>query len=222
MKDIPAARIAHVIASVDLKAASGSIQYVIPSEIPSNVAPDPAAGLEAAEPRIETVTFVERDASGAELRRSLAEVRLDADHGSEPSRAGIVQHDLAIAPGTQTIELEVGGKVVDRFVAGEAPGAAGGIDMALSPAATESTHRRSLESIAADMPGEEAGVSYTVLARPDTTEAWTTLAVGLKQPKFDLDRNQFPAAKEVEVRVVRSTGLAQKVVSSRKIALNWS
>ncbi len=221
MKDIAAARIAHVIATVDLDKDSGAIQYVIPSEVPSNVAPDPAAGLDPAAPKVETVTFVERDAAGTELRRSLAEVRMDADHAAEPTRAGIVQHDLAIAPGTQTIELEVGGKVVDRFVAGEAPGAAGATPMAMSPSIAASGHRRSLASSDAGMAAEEPGVSYTVLARPDTTEAWTTLAVGLKQPKFDLDRNQFPAAREVEVRIVRSTGLAQKVVSTRKVPLDW-
>ena len=221
MKDIAEARIAHVIATVDLDAATGAIQYVIPSEIASNVAADPAAGLDPAAPKVETVTLVERDGAGAELRRSTAEVRMDADHPGDASRAGIVQHDLSIAPGTQTIELEVGGKVVDRFVAGASP-AASLMGMTLGAPVAASGHRRTLESMDAGMVAEEPGVSYTVQARPDTSEAWTTLAVGLKQPKFALDRNQFPSAKEVEVRVVRNTGLAQSVVSSEKIALNWS
>jgi len=56
------------------------------------------------------------------------------------------------------------------------------------------------------------GVTYTVQARAEHDPIWQTLAVGLPQPTTEVDVNQFPGAKSVNVRVLKSDGFAETQV----------
>jgi hypothetical protein len=63
------------------------------------------------------------------------------------------------------------------------------------------------------------GATFTIQARPEGTTRWFTLAVGKKDPKAEVDLNQFPGASSVDVRVLRSDGFSESEVfsESRKV-----
>jgi hypothetical protein len=67
----------------------------------------------------------------------------------------------------------------------------------------------------------EPGVTYTVQVKPENSTQWSTIAVGRANPSFDLDRNQFPGAKRAVVRVLRSTGISQTIVSEQEMSLEF-
>jgi hypothetical protein len=63
------------------------------------------------------------------------------------------------------------------------------------------------------------GVTYTVQVRPEGSEAWRTITVGRDTPETEIDRNQFPGSRHVDVRVLRTTGFDENVVAEQKFDL---
>lgn len=199
----------HVVASVNLDAATGQILYVNPSHVPSGGV-EAAAGMGGDE-----VTLVARDADGRELLRLHPEVRLDSCHDADDPLLGLIQQDVGVVPGMRSIDLQIGDKVVDTFVAGR-PVAAAVPEFGLGPESAEAEHRRTFG--AGPIP-KERGVSYVIQAKPDNASTWSTLAVGQDRPNVTIDKNQFPGATELEVKVIRSTGFSEDIIETQTIPL---
>lgn len=208
-------RFAHVVATVDVQEHTGEILYVNPSNVASR--DDRAAGRGAAMPIDDRVLLVSRSGDGEELDRLYPELRFESCADSEHPKIALIQEDIVLRPETAALQLVMEGQVLDTFSAG-APAAEQAAEAAgaLGPPLPGSPHRRAfaLESV-----GEEPGVSYTMQAKPDNAAAWTTLAVGRDKPDFTVDKNQFPGAAKLDLRVVRSTGFAQEVVETRSVDL---
>ncbi len=56
-------------------------------------------------------------------------------------------------------------------------------------------------------------------ARRHDQRQWTTLGIGKPLPEFELDKNQFPGARLLQVRILRNTGLSTEVIDQQEIAI---
>jgi hypothetical protein len=195
----------HVVASVDLDDARGEILYVNPSNVRSG---DPEARGDG------EVLLVLRDAGGASLGELRPQVRLEACQDEDTPRIGLIQQDVGMVEGLASIDLMMGGRTLDSFTPGAIPAAAP-LEFGLGPPTGPRENRVALESMAAP----RAGVSYTVQAKPDNDARWVTLAIGRAEPKFEIDKDQFPGAKTLDIKVTESTGFSQTTVQERKMSL---
>ena len=202
----------HVIASVNMTDKTGEILYVNPSNVKSSSAA--YAGMPS-----EDVALVMYDAAGVEIGRVAPEVRFEActsDH-DEHEKIGLIQQDVELAPGLARIDLLLNGQELDRFVPAPATAAAAvGAAMGLGQPTPGREHIR---AFGAEGVEPDTGVTYLIQAKPDTAQGWQTLSVGQKSPKFSIDKNQFPGAKSVKVRVIQHAGFERRTVDEREISL---
>lgn len=214
MVDDPANAFVHVIANIDISSGQGSIDYVLPSRM--RTGSDELAG---AVPGDDKVRLVLRDASGTEIGSVRPELRFEAcDDGEKPHRA-LIQQDIGLSVGLAEIDLEFMGNTVDVFRSEQATPideqfretAASGIPMPGSPdklvLGTEKITTR-------------PGVSYMVQAKPNNADQWQTLSIGKSTPGFVIDKNQFPGASTLEVRITQNAGFESQTVDQRIIKLD--
>lgn len=200
-------RFVHVVAIADIDAGTGQILYVNPADVG-------VVGAEGEAGDYPTVQLVAEDADGNTLVTETAAVRRDPC--ADETTAGLVQHHLAHKPGMRRIRMLLDGAelAVYESPAGGAvdAGAVAGMSFGIAP--PPSPHRRLVE-----LPGiaAELGVTYTVMVKPDGDERWHATSVGVSRPTFELDRNQFPGAKQVTVRVLRSTGFDDSVIAEESV-----
>jgi hypothetical protein len=202
-------RLAHVVATVDTTVPSGKILYVNPSSIRSSK--DPLQGLGRGD-----VALVLRDASGGEIARIYPEIRYDACAVQDLERPGLIQQDVEVPAGLAGIELVQGDVVLDTFQPAAdvpAPEVAGGMTLSRSLSGDDTR-----SGFSASVAPQE-GVTYMVEARPDNSRYWNTLSIGRKTPAFEIDKNQFPGATTLKVRVIQNVGFRRRVFDERDIPL---
>jgi hypothetical protein len=168
------------------------------------------------------------DATGAQKKTWHPVVRFASVEPGTTPKIGLIQEDIPYEPWMSVIRLFVHGKEVAKYEAGPpAPGAGGGVvaagavpggaSLALEAAGPDRPNRRNLR-LARGMQVRE-GVTYTVQVRPEGSEAWRTITVGRDTPETEIDRNQFPGSRHVDVRVLRTTGFDENVVAEQKFDL---
>lgn len=213
MTTVEVTRLAHLVAIIDTEDEDGKILYVNPSNINSSNA-DQAAGLAAGG----NVELVLRDADGAELDRIFPEVRYDACSGHEEVCPGLIQHDINVPDNLAIVELVKGGEVLDTFRP-EAPEDEPDMmaELALDAPLTGVESSRSGFGVAGVTHRE--GVTYLIQVKPDNETNWSTLSIGRKSPEFEIDKNQFPGARYLTVRVIQNAGFTRKVMDEREIPL---
>jgi len=192
-------RFVNVVARVDTESGEGKLLYVNPSRTSVISEGQGASGFE----------LVVEDADGEEILRLPAQVRVSSCSG-EGDTGGLIQQDIPFVEGARRIRLLHGGEERDRYETAQPEPAA---DLALLATAGPQPHK-SLVDVEQIEPQE--GVTYTVEARPAGAAAWQAIAVGQARPAFELDRNQFPGAAAIDVRVVRSTGFEEQVIAQER------
>lgn len=208
MTDSVMTRLAHVVATIDTTEGSGSILYVNPSNVRSG-------GAEAAGMGADDTSLVLRDAGGTEIGRVHPVIRYDACAEHEPHVLGLIQQDVELPEDVAEIELVRDGEVLDTFRPEEpVPASDVAADLALSSGAG---HRRDFGA-AHVQPSK--GVTYLIQAKPDNDQEWHTLSIGRRTPEFQIDRNQFPGATSVAVRVIQNAGFSRRTVDERTIPLD--
>ena len=60
----------------------------------------------------------------------------------------------------------------------------------------------------------DEGHTFSVQFSTDQGRTWHTVAVGLREPRFEIDRSQFREGQELQVRVITTNGLSSSVVMS--------
>lgn len=213
MVDTEIDRFAHVVASIDTATGEGRIRYVLPAK--KRTGSVDQAGPDAADKQVRLVL---KDAAGKEIGRVQPELRFEACHEAEQPHRAIIQQDIVVSDALSAIELEYQGKTVDTFHAG--------------PQEAVDHQFRETATFGLPLPGDpsklsvgtasidsRAGVSYMVQAKPDNADHWQTLAVGQPTPDFVVDKNQFPGASELEVRVTQNAGFQSRTVDQRTIKL---
>lgn len=204
---------AHVIASVDLAAGQGRIKYVLPSRAPTSSTPQ--TGTEG-----ETfgVSLVLKDAEGAEIGRIHPELRFETCHDENEHRRALIQQDIAVTGALSEIDLEYHGKTLDAFKPSAPPSVDLNIsdNMTLGPPLPGTLNKLSFRATKVE---PRRGVSYMVQAKADNATQWQTLAVGQPSPDFVIDKNQFPGAASLELRVTQNAGFESRTVDQRTIKL---
>lgn len=205
-------RFVHVVAIIGGE-EEGKILYINPSNIRSG-----NAELAAGKAPDSDVALVLRDAAGAELGRVYPEVRYEACTQHKEERAGLIQHDLEVPAALAAVELVRGGEVLDAFRP-EPPVPVRDVAARLA-LETSLTGRKSTRSNfgATDVSSRE-GVTYLIQVKPDNAQVWSTLSIGRKTPEFQIDKNQFPGARNLTVQVIQNSGFTREVVDEREIPL---
>jgi hypothetical protein len=196
---------ANVVGWIDLGTGKGEILYVNPA----------TRAIETSAPGHPDVELVVEDEANAEVMRLHPVVRLSSCDGPTQATTGLIQQDVPVKAGMKRVRLLYKGGEVHSFTAGSRTVPAGAVLMGLAPVGPAHPHRRDLRATQDVAP--EPGVTYTIQAKPEGAGAWQTIAVGRQTPAAALDKNQFPGARRVEVRVLRSTGFADSVVTQQTI-----
>lgn len=194
----------NVIAQVDPRSGAGKILYVNPS---SNV-------VVSDDPVESDFELVVEGADGSELRRVRAPVLMLSGPG-EPASAALIQQDIEFAEGARRIRLLFRDEEKDRFEPPPLAEVPEPVDYA--PPEPVGPNKRTFRPGTPVTPRD--GVTYTVEARREGDPSWYAIAVGQPTPEFQLDRNQFPDAGKIDVRVWRSTGFEEKIVAEEHVSL---
>jgi hypothetical protein len=209
----------HVVATVDLAKHTGEIRYVNPA----------TTGISTTAPGSEEVELSVEDATGAKKKTWHPVVRFPSSEDGNKPTIGLIQEDIPREPWMKVLRLSINGQEVSKYEAGASPpaaaagatlGAAPGAaapSLALEAAGSDRPHRRQLRINAGPQPRQ--GVTYTVQVKPDGADAWQTISVGRDTPATEIDRNQFPGSREVDVRVLQTTGFDERVLAEQKLDL---
>jgi len=214
MVNDPANNFAHVIANIDIANGQGGIDYVLPSRMRTGSAIDAGAT-----PGDAQVRLVLKDASGKEIGSVRPQLRFETcDDGEKPHRA-LIQQDVELTGDLAEIGLEFKGETIDVF----RPEQAEAIDQQFQETANWGLPLPGDPGkLALGTPKvpERAGVSYMVQAKPDNSDQWQTLSVGKSTPEFIVDKNQFPGASSLELRITQNAGFESRTVDKRTIKLD--
>lgn len=208
---MPEGRFVHVVAMVDEITKSGEIMYVNVSELRSGLAD---AGGMLAPGSSPTIYLILRDMEGTEIGRAAPEIRYDTccedEDGSKP---GLIQHDIDFNDNLSKIELVVDDEVVDTF-APEGPDMPE-FDLEMTAPLNGPNPRAGFGAPISPV----KGTSYLIQVKPDNDDQWSTLAVGKDTPEFEIDKNQFPGAIRLTVKVIQQAGFTKKLIDKREVIL---
>ncbi|MFI9366128.1 hypothetical protein ACIG5E_34515 [Kitasatospora sp. NPDC053057] len=204
-----AGRLVSVVGTVDLTRRDGSIRFVNPvsaaAETPAQPAPaarPDGTGPTAGGPDGEVpVVLRVQQAGGAPPVDFPVTVKLTSDPEQGQERTGLVDAVLPMGADPTSIELLVGGQVVDTFRPGAPPPALRGARQAT---AGEGRFGLNLDF---GQPQQE-GQTFATQVSTDGGQTWQTVGVGLKDPMISVDRTQFPPGTRVELRVISTNGFA--------------
>jgi len=175
----------------------------------TNVSPgggaNAANNLAALGAKVYPITVVGEDAAGNKLFEK--PVNPQRNSCAPHAQRGTFEEFVPVSPQLNKIRLVIGESTAAEFRRGAqaAPAA-----ISFGAQLPDAPHRLSLSptGVAAAI----SGISYTVQAKPADAPHWQTLAVGLPTPHAEIDVNQFPGSKSVEVRVMKSDGFTEDEV----------
>ena len=89
-------------------------------------------------------------------------------------------------------------------------------NLGFGPPVVGREHRR---DFGASGVAQRKGVTYLIQAKPDNSDDWRTLSIGRSTPEFQIDKNQFPGATSVQVRVIQNAGFSRSTIDERTVSL---
>jgi hypothetical protein len=193
----------RLIAAVNLTRTSGSITAVLP------LAGAEESG-EAAGPEAHDVTVRLRDGQGRTLDERRAAFHPSACEDPDEDVTGVVDMELPPYPGAASIEVLVGGQVVDSQAVGGEAVPLGELQDAGPETAGPGGVSGTLE-LRWDQPDSPTPQRYIVQISEDAGASWRTVAVGSTEPAVSLPRDEL-AGREITVRVLATTGSGVTVV----------
>ena len=186
-----------VVATVNVTRKEGKIRYVNP--IPDGR----LSGIETRSP----VLLVVKSERGQALYNYPVLVNVYTELAPDDDREGLVDALITVSQAARAIELVIGGKVADVARVGGAPPAVRGVQR------LSAREKESGIVLALDQELDE-GHTFSVQLSTDHGRTWRTVAVGLRDPRFTIDRTQFREGQELQVRVITTNGLSSSVVMS--------
>lgn len=185
---------AHVTGTFDLKEKTGSIDYVTPVSTAT-------AFLAGGDDRVRVVGV---DRNNTVLFNQPANPRRNSC--APDASSGAFEEYVPVCAELALIRLFVEGELAAEYRRGEPN--SGAIALGAPAAGAGAGHRLTLASGLAPAPG----VTYTVQARGSGQDRWQTIGIGLFSPSTEVDVNQFPGAKAIELRVLQSDGFSEQEV----------
>ena len=208
----------HVAGVVNLTKGTGELRFSTP--LPGPAVPS----AEAEETRAEI-----RVLEGADSHVHPIELKPDLCRLPDEDETALVDAIIDIPEDTTAFELLLDGKAIATFHVGDDPGApAKNLELKADQAAergaaatTESDQwTLSWEGAAGAQRGTaEDTRSYIVQASTDEGHTWTTLAVGAKRDKLDVDPADFADADHVRFRVLTTNGVSYSEASTDDLVL---
>jgi hypothetical protein len=186
---------AHVVGTFNLAERTGTIDYVTPVNV----------ATESSDLKDEGIHLIGEDAAKKLLFDKV--VNPQRNSCAPDTQKGTFEEFVPVSPQLRSIRLAIGGSTAAEFSRGakSAPGA-----ITFSAPNLDKPNRLSLDAIVA-VPTSQ-GVTYAVQAKAEGSDHWQTLAVGLPTPNTNVDVNQFPGAKSVDVRILQSDGFSETEV----------
>ena len=203
----------HVVAAVNLTQRSAQIASALP--LPAADEHEAAGVADDGGP-----SFVVRvlDAAGAVLHAQPAPFLPSACSIEGEDQTGLIDTVVPNVAGAAAVELLLDDEVLDRFDVGGAAVAAqlvGAADAGLvAGAATGATITLSWEA-----PDAPAGQRYIVQVSADGGASWSTLAAGTPATSLEVDRDDFPGATALDVRITATSGFGQPSVVTEHVPL---
>lgn len=187
-----------VVATANVTRNEGKIRFVnpIPSGRPSGIEPESPVRLQV------------KGEKGQALHKYPVLVNIYTELASEADREGLVDAVIPVSPAARTIELVIGGKVADAVSVGGTPPTVRGVQRVVA----HGKERGILLSLDKRL---DEGHTFSVQFSADQGRTWHTVAVGLREPSFEIDRGQFHEGQELQVRVITTNGLSSSVVVSK-------
>ncbi|MFJ2865953.1 hypothetical protein [Kitasatospora sp. NPDC087314] len=197
-----AGQLVSVIGTVNLTQRAGDIRFVNPVSAAAQqpAQPAPAGQPDGAGPDggVPVVLRI-RQAGGAPPQDFPVTVKLSSDPEPGQDRTGLVDAVLQVGADPASVELLVGGQVVDTFRPGAPAPALRG--------ARPTTAQDGNIGLALDFgPAPQDGQTFATQVSTDGGRTWQTVGVGLKNPMITIDRSQFPRGTAVQVRVISTNG----------------
>jgi hypothetical protein len=189
-----------VVGTVNLTREQGKLQFVnpVPGSRPS--------GLERDSP------VMIRVQSAVGTNDYPVAVKLSSELSPGDDRTGIVDAVIPVATDAGTIELLIGGKVVDTFMPGPPPPAV----RAIRP--LEADDKDLKLALEFDRPLDPSH-SYAIQISTDHGRTWQTLGVGMREPTLALDRSHFERTAHPLVRVIATNGFSQSITTSEPLRM---
>jgi hypothetical protein len=192
-----------IVAKVNLTRKYGKIQYVNPMQ---NGQP---SGIDG---QSEVVLRAKR-ADGEQIGEYSLRVDLYSELEPGADREGLVNSAIPVSADVRTIELSVSGQIADvARIGGSLPVIHG------TRRLTDSVDDELRIELLLGGPMEETH-TYAVQTSTDHGRTWQTIAVGLKEPIFSIDRAQFKTGGAVLVRVLVTNGLTTSLISTEAFRL---
>jgi hypothetical protein len=186
---------AHVAGTFDLTQRTGTIDYVTPVR----------TAADSTDVHDEGIHLVGETSTKQRLFDQV--VNPQRNSCAPHAQTGTYDEYIPVVPELHRIALLINGSVAAEYLRGNAD-AAGAVT--LGAAALNSPHKFALAPSQAA--ASVQGVTYTVQAKADDEQNWQTIAVGLTTPNAEVDVNQFPGAKAVDVRVLQTDGFSETQV----------
>jgi hypothetical protein len=184
-----------VVAKVNATQSQGKIRFVNPTP----------GGRPSALDRESAALLRVKGATDQVLSEHRVPVKLFTERAPKADREGLVDAIIPVSPAARTIELVINGQVADAARVGGTPPAVRGVQRV----AVEEKEAGIV--LALDRHLDE-GHTFSVQVSTDQGQTWQTVGVGLREPTFAIDRRQFRAGQEVQVRVIVTNGLSSSVV----------
>jgi hypothetical protein len=186
-----------VVATANLTQKQGTIRFVnpIPNGRVSGIERDSQAALRAV------------DSEGKLIREYPVRLSFFSELSPNDDREGLVEAVLPLTVDTRAIELSIAGQVVDTVQVGGSLPPLRGAQRLVSEDDNAFRIGLALDS------GMEEGHTYSIQVSDDHGKTWRTVGVGLKDPDFAIDRRQFRAGDQLQVRVIATNGLSSLVAT---------
>ncbi|MFJ5120743.1 hypothetical protein [Kitasatospora sp. NPDC088548] len=200
-----AGQLVSVVGTVNLTQRAGAIRFVNPVSAAAQQPARPAPAGQAEQPDgtgpdggVPVVLRIQQ-AGGAPPQDFPVTVKLSSDPEPGQDRTGLVDAVLPVGTDPASVELLVGGQVVDTFRPGAPPPVLRG--------ARPTTAQDGNVGLDLDFgPVPQDGQTFATQVSTDGGRTWQTVGVGLKNPTITIDRSQFSPGTQVQVRVISTNG----------------
>ena len=205
----------HVVASVNMTKRSATVSSALP--LSTSVGHEPAG---VPEKKVRNLEVRVVDAAGKVLHTQKAPFLPSSRHIKGEDIVGLVDVVVPNVAKAAAIELLLAKKVLDRFdvhgatVAARAMrGGAGGPSLTAGPAEGGNV------MLSWEAPGAGANQRYVVQVSGDGGTSWNTLAAGTADTSLEVDRDDFPGATELQVRITATSGFGQPSIITERVPL---
>jgi hypothetical protein len=142
-----------------------------------------------------------------------------ACHIKGEDQIGLVDVVVPNVTKAAAIELLLAKTLLDRFEVHGATVAVRGMPGATGPSLTAGPAVGGNVVLNWEAPGAGANQRYVVQVSGDGGTSWNTLAAGTAATSLEVDRDDFPDATELEVKITATSGFGQPSIITERVPL---